>query len=131
MAVTINCLCIVLFLVFFNIGQSAGWSPGIVAGTLLALCAVIGTFIISQVKTRLWKFVHIRIDDLDERQVQVRFGSLRRSYAIFTVISLALLLYIAVYGVRPGSMLILIFISLLYLAHSLPAFIIAWTENEV
>jgi hypothetical protein len=88
-------------------------------------------FISLHVKTGLWKLVHADVGKLDEREVQVTLESLRRAYSIFTVISLAILLVLAVMTDHHDSMLILVFVTLLYLAHTLPSAVIAWRQKRV
>ncbi len=130
-AVVINYGCVILFLVFFYAGNYFGWSLPVVIGTVVAVIATLISFILLHIRTRLWKLVHTRIEDLDERQVQVTHESLRHSYSIFSVLSLIVLMCIALLSGGRDSTLIMIFASLLYLAHTLPASIIAWTEKEL
>lgn len=130
-AVVINYSCVVLFLVFFYAGNYFGWSLPVVTGTVVAVAVVLISFALLHIRTRLWKLVHTRIENLDERQVQVTHESLRQSYGIFSVLSLIVLMCIALFGGRRDSTLMIIFASLLYLAHTLPSSIIAWTEKEL
>jgi len=97
------------------------------------------------IKTNLWRLVHTKYENLDERQIQVTHQSLRHSYGIFTVLILSVMFCIALLRVAPiqclltgssdavpdDSMLMVIFAGLLYLAHTLPSSVIAWTEREV
>ncbi|MCD6162214.1 MAG: hypothetical protein J7K40_07355 [candidate division Zixibacteria bacterium] len=130
-AVIINYLCILLFLIFFSIIKYHGWSVPVIVGIVVSIAVVLISFFVLHIRTHLWKLVHSKIDHLDERQIQVTYESLRRSYSIFTIISLIILLFIALLDGEHSSMLILIFASLIYLAHTLPSSIIAWTEKEV
>ena len=130
-AVIINYGCIIMFLVFFYIGTNYGWNAPVAAGTILSVVLAIISFILLHIRTHLWKLVHAKINQLDEREVQITHESLRRSYAIFTVISLLVLMCMVLLMNRHDSILIIIFASLLYLAHTLPSSIIAWTEKEV
>ena len=129
--IAINYLCVVLFLVLFAVGKYLGWSLPVAIALAAVVVILLVSFILAHIKTRLWRLAHTKAENLDERQIQVTHESLRYSYGIFTVISLAILLIIAVMSGGDDSMLILIFASLLYLAHTLPSSIIAWTEREV
>jgi len=129
--VILNYGCILLFLAFFNIGKYDIWNAPIVIAMIVVLVAALVSFIYLHIRTRLWKLVHAKADKLDERQIQITHESLRYSYSIFTVISLVVLLCIALIAGRYDSTLILIFASLLYLAHTLPSSVLAWTEKEV
>jgi hypothetical protein len=86
-------------------------------------------------RTGLWQLTHSRTDLLDERQVQITHTALSQSYAWFTVICLVIMLVHAVlYRLVPGINFVItvpLVGSLIYLAHTLPGSILAWTENEV
>ena len=129
--VALNYLCVVLFLVLYAIGKYNGWTPVVMVALSLVAAVLLVSFLLVHMRTHLWRMTHTKAENLDERQVQVTHDSLRRSYGIFTVLSLVILLIIAVISGGDDSMLILIFASLLYLAHTLPSSIIGWTEREV
>jgi uncharacterized membrane protein len=129
--IAVNYLCVVLFLVLYAVGKYLGWSLPVAIALAAVVVILLVSFILAHIKTRLWRLAHTKAENLDERQIQVTHESLRYSYGIFTVISLAILLIIAVISGDDDSMLILIFASLLYLAHTLPSSIIAWTEREI
>jgi len=131
LAVIVNYAFVVLFLLFFYLGIRDSWTVPVIAGLGVSVLAALVSFIIVHINTRLWRLVHGRAEELDERQLMVTHESLRFSYGIFTVVSLAVLLVIALFGGWRDSMLILIFASLLYLAHTLPAAILAWREKEI
>ena len=102
---------------------------------LLSLALVGVTFYRAHVKTGLWKLTHTNTDKLDERELQITYHALRYAYAWFTIICLVLLMAHAVfYRLIPGiSFVITVPLagSLIYLAHTLPASILAWQETEV
>ena len=129
--IAINYLCVVLFLVLFAVGKYLGWSLPVAIALAAVVVILLVSFILAHIKTRLWRLAHTKVENLDERQIQITHESLRYSYGIFTVISLAILLIISVISGDDDSMLSLIFASLLYLAHTLPSSIIAWTEREI
>lgn len=131
LAVIINYGCIVLLLLFFYLGYRFDWSLPIIAGLVFTALVGVVSFMILHLNTRLWRMVHSKADELDERQLMVTRESLRYSYGIFTVVSLVVLLLVAVLGGWRDSLLMLIFASLLYLAHTLPASILAWREKEI
>jgi len=131
LAVITNYGCILLFLVFFSIGKYNGWSLLVVAGATVALIAALLTFLRLHLRTHFWKLVHTTVDKLDERQVQTTHQSLRCSYRIFTVVSLLVLMSVALLAGEHDSTLVLIIVSLLYLAHTLPSSVMAWTKKEI
>jgi ABC-type Fe3+ transport system permease subunit len=127
----INYAALVMFLLLFSAGERSGWTGLVIGATLVSLALALISFVIVHIKTRLWKLVHTKEDRLDERQIQVTHYSLRYAYGIFSVISLAVLLVLALLAGRSDSVLIMVFACLLYLAHTLPSAILAWTEKEV
>ncbi|MDH4156547.1 MAG: hypothetical protein OEW00_04645 [candidate division Zixibacteria bacterium] len=131
LGVVINYAAIILFLFLFYFGKYHGWNVPVTAGTIAAVVVVLISFVVLHVKTRLWKLVHTRAEKLDEREILLTLESLRRAYGIFAVTNLVVLLWIALSAGRNDSMFILIFVSLLYLAHTLPASILAWTQSRM
>ncbi len=124
-------LCLGLFLVAFYFGQRSEWPMPWAAAAIVALGVVVYSLFSLHLRTGLWRMVHAKADDLDERQIQVSLASLRQSSAIFTVGSLGVMLY-AVYAYRgETAFAMLVFASLLYLAHTLPSSILAWTEKDI
>jgi len=115
----------------------AGWP---VAGLIIGLVLFVLTFVQVYGRTGLWKFVHMSLDQLDEREVQVIHHSLRVAYTFFTVLALLYILILTL-GIQffsgltdpdgdfsLGSVMLAAFI---YLSHILPASIIAWSERNV
>ena len=129
--VLINYISLGLLLFAFYSGEIVERSTYIYAAIAFALIAGLVSFIMVHIRTGLWKLVHSKIDNLDERQIQVTHGALRHSYSIFTILALVILLIIALAGGYDDANLIMIFASLLYLAHTLPSSVLAWTEKVV
>ena len=129
--VILNYFCILAIIVFFAIGKLYGWSNQIFI--VMGCVAVVGffSFISLYIKSKIWKLVHTKIEKLDEREIQLTHESLRYSYGIFTVISLLVLLIFALTIKDYDSLLMIICVSLLYLAHTLPAAIIAWKQKDI
>ncbi len=102
---------------------------------IAALAIFIISFINLHVRTKLWKFVHTKIENLDEREIQVVFQSLRHSYSIFPIVCLSFfLVYELLKEFLPGGIdlpLMPIIAAFIYLAHTLPSSIIAWKEKEI
>jgi hypothetical protein len=135
MGVLFNYAMLVLLLICFYVAEIIGWNIVLAAGSALSLAAVILSFIKVHIKTRLWHLGHARTDDLDERQVQITHESLRYSYIFFTIIALTVFLVADVYRqfsiVAAEITMTPIIAGLIYLAHTLPSSILAWTEREV
>jgi len=129
--VIINYLSIFFILVFFYAGINIGWNVLIIAGEIIVIITAVMSFIYLHIRTHLWKLVHTSIEELDERQIQVRYESLRYSYSIFSIISLLVIFYHSLTIRGDVSFGMLILSSLIYLAHTLPSSIIAWTEKKI
>ncbi|NOY21917.1 MAG: hypothetical protein GXO70_00190 [Acidobacteria bacterium] len=102
---------------------------------LATLCIVFITFFPLHRQTGLWKLTHASMDTLDERELQITHTALRYAYAWFTIICLVIVLAHAILFRLVGNPGFAITVplagSLIYLAHTLPGAILAWTEQEV
>ncbi len=78
------------------------------------------------VRTKLWKFTHTSISGLDEREVQVLYKSLRTSYTIFVIFTVAVLYFMSVTGLNQIN--VMIASGLLYFAHILPSSVLGWKK---
>lgn len=128
--VIVNYLCVAAIALLVQTGDVVTWSiPLRLVGILAALVVGLITFIRVYWRTGLWKLAHASFKKLDERQVQVMYDSLSHSYAVFTIVCLVIVYLNAL--VERGPVPIVVAGSLLYLAHTLPAAVVAWTEKEV
>lgn len=128
--VVLNYAAVIAILVLFAFGQYRDWNTSLVVAVIAIAAVALMSFLMLHVKTHLWWLVHTKAENLDERQIQLTHESLRYSYGIFAIITLLVLLYLGIMH-REDSMLMVVFASLLYLAHTLPASVIAWIEKEV
>ncbi len=134
--VLFNYLClIVLNVAFYFVFRNSGASHIVDALGIIALILVGVTFIGLHMKSGLWTLTHTKSDRLDERELQITHKALCKSYSWFSVICLVILLANAVlYRFIHGLEFIItvpLVVSLIYLAHTLPGSILAWTETEV
>lgn len=127
--VIINYLSMFLILGFFYNGKSCGWSHTFTFAIIIVAGILILSFIYAYSITHLWKLVHTSSKKLDERQVQVVHRALQISYSIFVIMVLLIIYSYAL--VEKGPIDVVLAACLLYLAHTLPAAFIAWTEKEV
>lgn len=135
MWVTINYAALAsLLAAFYTVERSSLTAPLIVWAAVSALLLVI-SFVMVYARTRLWRFVHTSPAKLDEREIMVTYESLRHSYAVFAVICLAIFLVAELFRddllVGYEIPLMPVFGALIYLAHILPASVIAWREREI
>jgi hypothetical protein len=131
--VALNYLSLAALLVCYHALPDLRSAPmlWIVVGLVL-LAAIIASFIAAHVRTGLWRLTHSKADELDERQIHVSHVALRHSYQFFLPLCLLILLAQAVAG-RRGIVLFdaILPVALLYVAHTLPSSLLAWTEKEV
>jgi hypothetical protein len=133
--VIINYTAVLLLLAVFYAAERGGLSASFIIFGAITLIIVLISFIKLHLRTRLWKMVHSGTDVLDEREIQVTREALRLSYTLFSVITLIIILayelirQLTATGLTVPLMPILA--VLIYLAHTLPSSIIAWTEKEI
>ncbi len=129
--VVLNYASLIALLSLFHVGFSTGWSVSVIIGLTASFAVTLISFIFVHIGTRLWKLIHTKIDNLDERQIYVTHESVRHSYSIFTILSLLFIMYLVFVEKGNAPVVKLAFGSLLYLAHTLPSSIMAWMEKEV
>jgi hypothetical protein len=126
--IVINIVSLLFILVLFYTGKSLQW-PIIMIIFEIGLCALfVLSFFHALIRTKLWKFVHSDENKLDEREIQVVLKSLKYSYSVFTILCIVIFYSIAV--MEQGPVDVLMAGALLYLAHTIPAFIVGWQESQ-
>ncbi|UCG61377.1 MAG: hypothetical protein JSV52_13810 [Candidatus Zixiibacteriota bacterium] len=135
MWVILNYASLILVIVMFYWADQSDLAAPVAIVGLTALILFVISFIVVYARTGLWKFVHTKVEKLDERQMLVTYESLRHSYAVFAVVCLLVFLAaeLIVHEFSGGYKLALmpVIAALIYLAHVLPASVIAWTEREI
>ena len=132
--ITLNYLSIILLLCSFYRGKIMGWKSLIIGGVILSLIVAVISFIQVQIRARLWKLIHLRNENLDEREIQVTRESLSISYSVFTIICLLILMAIFLFpdAMKAAEVLGMLLVGcLIYFAHTLPSSVIGWKEKEV
>jgi len=128
--VVVNYLSLVVIVFLVHVGRARGWDARLVlAGIVPAAGVLVATFIAGFWRTGLWQLAHASFEKIDERQAHVMYESLRRSYTVFALLCVVVLFVNAV--AERGHIPILVAAGLLYLAHTLPAAAVAWSEKEV
>lgn len=131
--VTVNyALLLIMNGCFYLVSGNPDMTRLVDAVGLNALILVFITFFPLHWKTGFWKLTHARTVTLDERELQVTHTALRHAYAWFTVTCLLIVLAHAVLFRLAGDTSFVITVplagSLIYLAHTLPGSVLAWTE---
>lgn len=140
LGVTINFLCVVLFVIFFSIGEYGKWNPFLIGCSVVLFLASVFSYIPIYIKTGIWKVARSKSAVLDEREIKLVHDAYRRSYDLFTVICLVIVFFIfltvrySFFTLTPRGhysfgLIILLFLN--YLLNTLPPAIIAWTEPRV
>ena len=127
--VIINYLSIVLMLAIFYIVRLGCLNKAFIALEIIPLILVIISFRNAFGKTSLWTITHASFKKLDEREVQMIYKATSISYSLFVIITLIIIYTFIFIGM--GNIDVLLAAGLLYIAHTLPAAIIAWNEKEV
>ena len=123
--VTLNYVSLAAIDFLFEFYKDSEWPVLAILAILGAMVVWLISFILTYIRTQAWKQVHRSFKKLDEREAGQIYESLRVAYSIFGVIALVVLL---LYSVSELNVSIIIFASLLYLAHVLPASIIVWKK---
>ena len=121
-------LSLLTILMVFEYAREDGVSLFLKVIEAISILIFIISFIITYVKTGLWRFTHKPIRELDEREIILLSKSLRYSYTSFTILVLLLLMSFTLTNASVDMVLV---VSLIIFAHLLPASIIAWTEENV
>jgi len=124
-----NYFCLLVIVILFFIGKSTTWNIVIVGGLIIFLAGLWMSFRITYLKTGFWKMGHTKFENLDEREIQVVHNALKFSYSVFAIITLGCMYYFVIFEGKQINVILVT--ALLYLAHVLPASIIAWSEREV
>jgi len=92
------------------------------------------TFIFVYIKTGIWTLTHSKTEKLDERQIELTHKALTKSYALFAVLCLSIMLiHATLYRLLPENVFIItvpLVVGLIYFSHILPASIIAWGDEK-
>jgi hypothetical protein len=124
--VIINYLSLLTFVVLFEYFRSnAAWNLLSYSAAGASFLVFIISFYAAYGKSGAWKQAHKSFSSLDEREAGIAYESLRIAYAVFSVIVLTIIL---VYALGEFAVSIIVFASLLLMAHLLPASILVWRK---
>jgi len=103
-------------------------SPYFLFSELFALSILIWGFLVIYLKTGIWRYTHLSLKRLSEEEKQEMNSVIRKAYTLFSVLILALLFVVAILKLE---ITVVVAATLLYLAHILPASIVAWNRIQV
>ena len=132
----VNYLCLfIMNICFYFAWAYQGLNHAVDALGIGSLFLVMATFFPLFWRTGLWRLTHSSTNSLDERQIEITHEALRYSYSWFSIICLVIIFaHAVVYRLVPDmdfAISVPLAVSLLYLAHTLPGAILAWTEKEM
>ena len=125
-AVFFNYFCIVIILVVFYSIKYIGFPKEYLLFGIIPIIGLIISFRIAFGTSNLWKLTHTSFNKLDEREMQIVYKATTYSYSIFTILCLIFIYTFALLGIAPIG--VVMAACLLYIAHILPASIIAWNK---
>ena len=126
-SVLLNYFNIIVILALFYIVRMWLLKTVFIAFEIIPLIIVVLSFRYAFVKTDIWKMTHASYKKLDEREVQVVFKATSISYSLFAIATLVVIYIFILSGL--GQIDAVLAVSLLYVAHILPASVIAWNEK--
>ncbi|MCK4812478.1 MAG: hypothetical protein KAT14_00920 [Candidatus Marinimicrobia bacterium] len=126
--VLLSMLSLIAIVVLFELGIRLEWTTLMLIVEIPLLVILLISFILSFMRTGLWKFTHRPLKDLDEREIALTSKSLRQAYAWFAIIVLCILLVFAVFNIAVS---IVLAVSLILFAHLIPGAVIAMTEKTL
>jgi hypothetical protein len=127
--IIVNYISVALIVFFFYFGRFFEKPIVFFVGGGLSLFIAGATFYKTFVTTQLWRIVHSAKNSLDERQMQVVLNALRYSYSAFAIFVLLLIYAFALMDKEPIN--VLVAVCILYLAHTLPAAVVGWSEKVI
>jgi len=126
-AVLVNYFSIIVILALFYVVRLGLLKTVFIAFEIIPLIAAVLSFRYAFLKTDIWKMTHASYKKLDEREIQVVFKATSISYSLFVIVTLVIIYIFILSGM--GQIDAVLAVSLLYIAHILPASIIAWNEK--
>ena len=126
-AVLCHYLCLVFVMIIFYSIKITGIKEIYLLLEIIPSLGVVLSFRKAFSISSLWKLTHTSYKDLDEREVQLVFKATSYSYSIFTILCLGIIYVFNLLGLAIIDLIIAA--CLLYVAHILPASIIAWNEK--
>jgi len=130
--VILNYLSLISILVVFSEMVTQGLTKVLTASLIITTFLLVLTFVNVQSRTGLWKMTHKKVDQLDEREMQISHEALRLSYSVFSILvlfsmlSVILLSDVMTFFLNTGMVLV---VSFIYVAHTLPSSILAWNYS--
>jgi len=128
LGVLLSILSLVAIVVLFELGIRLEWTSLLIIIEIPLLVILLISFILSFMRTGLWKFTHRSLKDLDEREIALTSKSLRTAYALFGVLVLCIFLVFAIFNI---SVSIVLAVSLILFAHLIPGIVIVFTEKAL
>jgi len=116
-----NYLSLIFIVITFQYLKDIDWTWVFVTSEVFFITLFVISLYYAYIKTGTWGFVHRSFEKLDERELKIVGKTSRISYAIFTIVALAIMLVLSVTEWRINTIFT---VALIYFAHILPASIL-------
>ena len=103
-------------------------SPYFLFSELFALSIIIWGFLVIYLKTGIWRYTHLSLKKLSEEEKQEMNSVIRKAYTIISIVIVLMLFAVSIFELE---MIVVVPVTLLYLAHILPASIVAWNKIQI
>lgn len=122
----INYFSLILMIVMFYRPDILTINKLFLSLILLPLGSLIVSFIIIFQRTGLWGLTHKKLNCIGGDQLREYYNAIRISYSIFAILIIALLFIFSIFEIKVN---VILAAALLYVAHILPASVMAWSNN--
>ena len=126
-SVVINFFGVLIILVLFYLVKLGVLQTYFLILEIIPLTLIVLSFRRAFVKTDIWKITHASSRKLDEREAQVVYRATNLSYSLFAILTLVVIYLFILSGF--GQIDAVLAICILYIAHILPASVIAWNDK--
>jgi len=124
--IVLNLACIVIIVLFFELIRLNNWNPQLLIYEIIPVLILIITYINSIKKTGLWKLTHKLGKDLNEQDRAVYLLAVNESYIFFSIFTSVVLILYTLLKIELNMVLVM---GLVYIAHILPAYFLAWVKE--
>ena len=119
----LNYLSLLIILVIFYAIKNSDISRSFLLLEIVPIVLLVWSFINVFSKTGFWKLAHPHKSELDERELLLVYKATSMSYGIFSTVTLLVIYCYAIF--LKGPIDVVLAAALLYIAHTLPAAILA------
>jgi len=124
--IVVNYLCLIFIVLIFVLKNDHQWHYFVIPVGIISVSLFVWSYIKMYWSTGAWRFTHLPLTRLDDEETYVILEINRRSYRIFTIVVILLLL---VYSMIEVPIHVTVMAALLYFAHVLSASVYQWSHE--